>query len=278
MSTNYPQSTWRLLVTPPLDGATNMAIDEAILYALAEQKTQPTLRFYQWQPACLSLGYNQKWVEINQIECAAQGVTWTRRATGGKAIFHTDELTYSLITHNDDPRIEGGILRSYKALSQALLQGLKQLGVEVRQAEKRTQPRSKADRKSPVCFDTPAQYELIWQGKKLVGSAQLRRKNIVLQHGSLPLHGNLKRILNLLHLSPEERHRQEQILPQRATTLEHATGYIIPFEQVRAALVPSFATQFNLNFVEANLNSAEEALVEQLRTSQYANENWNKRV
>ncbi|MDM8526807.1 lipoate--protein ligase family protein [Anaerolineales bacterium HSG24] len=275
---NYPPATWRLLVTPPLNGATNMAIDEAILYALAAQQTQPTLRFYQWQPACLSLGYNQKWAEVNQTECVIKGVTWTRRATGGKAIFHTDELTYSLITHKDDPRIAGGILKSYRVLSQALLQGLRRLGVDAHQAEKRAQPRTQADRKSPVCFDTPAQYELIWQGKKLVGSAQLRRKNIVLQHGSLPLHGNLKRILDLLHLSTEERQRQEQILLQRATTLEHAAGHIIPFEAVKAAFIVSFAEQFDLTFVESDLNATEESLTEQLWANQYANDAWNKRV
>jgi len=276
---HYPQAEWRLLITPPFDGATNMAIDEAILYALIEGVGQPTIRFYQWQPACLSLGYNQKWAEVNEAACIERGYRWTRRATGGKAILHTDELTYSLITPKDDPRIEGGILRSYKVLSHSLLNGLHRLGLtNATQAEKRDQPRTKADRQGPVCFDTPARYEITWQGKKLIGSAQLRRKHVVLQHGTVPLQGNLNRILELLHLTPTERQRQEAILPQRAATLAQALGREVLFSEVATALTAGFAENLNLTFVETPLSPYEQRLADQLRAERYANDTWNKRV
>jgi|JFJP01.1.fsa_nt_gi lipoate-protein ligase A len=289
---NYSHATWRLLITyddHPLsprergegswvDGATNMAIDEAILQSLAQGQGQPTLRFYQWQPACLSLGYNQAWSEVNEAACWAHGYTWTRRATGGKAIFHTDELTYSLIMPEDDPRIVGGILRSYQVLSLGLLRGLQKLGVEAEQAEKREQPRTKADRQGPVCFDTPGRYEIVWRGKKLVGSAQLRRKKVVLQHGTLPLHGDLKRILELLNLSPEEREQQELLLPQRATTLEMAIGRVCSFEEIATALAQGMAEELNLTLETSPLTDHELNLAAELRANQYDHETWNKRV
>ncbi len=278
MTHNFPAATWRLIISPPLDGATNMAIDEAILYALREGNGQPTLRFYQWQPACLSLGYNQKSAEVDEAACQRLGYTWTRRATGGKAILHTDELTYSLITTKDDPRIVGGILRSYQVLSEGLLRGLHRLGVSAKQAEKREQPRTKADRQGPVCFDTPGRYEIVWQGKKLIGSAQLRRKHIVLQHGTLPLQGDLKRILDVLHLSDAARAHQEAVLPQRATTLEVASGRVIPFAEAAAAIQAGLGEVLNLSFEPAPLSKEEQAHADSLYRTQYADDTWNRRV
>jgi lipoate-protein ligase A len=278
-SNSYPPSTWRLLITPPLDGATNMAIDEAILYALAEGQGLPILRFFQWQPPCLSLGYNQPWDEVDQAACRRLGYTWTRRPTGGKAILHMDEVTYSLIIPQDDPHIQGGIIESYRALSFGLLRGLQILGLEARQAtEQESTARSRAGQGGPVCFDTPSRYEITWQGKKLIGSAQLRRKKIVLQHGTLPLHGDLNRILEILALSDEDRALQAKLLPQRATTLEQALGQSLSFDEVVTALAEGFAQQLNLTLQETSLTSQEQQLAGKLRTEQYANDNWNKRI
>ena len=131
---NSQLDAWRLLITPPLDGATNMAIDEAILQALAAGEGIPTVRFFQWQPPCLSLGYNQHWSDIDLPALTERGYTWTRRATGGRAILHTDELTYSLIIPQADPRIQGGIVESYRVLSLGLTRGLRYLGIEAAQA------------------------------------------------------------------------------------------------------------------------------------------------
>ncbi len=279
-SNTYPHTTWRLLVTPPLDGATNMAIDEAILYALAEGHGLPTIRFFQWEPPCLSLGYNQHWREVDEAACRRLGYTWTRRPTGGKAILHTDEATYSLIIPQDDARIQGGVVESYRTLSFGLLRGLESLEVQARQATKEEIAAASAGTGTggPVCFDTPSRYEITWQGKKLIGSAQLRRKKVVLQHGSLPLHGDLNRILEVLAFSEEERVHQAKLLPQRATTLEQALGKVLSFAEVAAALANGFARQLNLTLSEMPLTEAEQKLADKLRAEQYANDNWNKRV
>ena len=277
----YPPATWRLLITPPTDGATNMAIDEAILYALAEGDGIPTIRFFQWEPACLSLGYNQHWDEINEAALTAKGYTWTRRATGGKAILHTDETTYSLIVPQSDPRIQGGIVESYRILSLGLLRGLSKLGVQAEQATRdEAREKRKAGRSSggPVCFDTPSQYEITVEGKKLIGSAQLRRKKIVLQHGTLPLHGNLNRIIDVLEFSDEERAFQQEMLPNRATTLERVLGKVLSNEESVDALKQGFAEQLNITLEEMPLTEKELVLADKLRAEQYANEVWLKRV
>jgi lipoate-protein ligase A len=277
---SYPHTIWRLLITPPLDGATNMAIDEAILHALAEGHGRPTIRFFQWQPPCLSLGYNQHWQEIDESTCRRLGYTWTRRPTGGKAILHTDEATYSLIIPQDDPRIQGGIVASYRVLSWGLLQGLEKLGVEAKQADKEEVEASRqvAGKGGPVCFDTPSRYEIIWAGKKLIGSAQLRRRKIVLQHGTLPLYGDITRILAALNFSEAERAQQRQLLPRRAATLEEVLGQVVPFNQVIAALACGFAQELNLTLEEMPLTERELELADKLRAEQYANETWLKRV
>ncbi len=275
----YPRATWRLLITPPLDGATHMAVDEAILYALAFGQGMPTIRFYQWQPPCLSLGYNQHWQEIDEAACRRLGYTWTRRPTGGKAILHTDEATYSLVVPQHDPRIQGGIVESYRILSYGLLRGLARLGVQAQQVDKEElRAKLTSGKGGPVCFDTPSRYEITWQGKKLIGSAQLRRKKIVLQHGALPLHGDLNRILQVLDFPPEERARQAELLPQRATTLEQVLGRALSFEEVAAALAQGFAEELNLALEPLPLTEREHELAQQLRAEQYDNDTWNKRV
>jgi lipoate-protein ligase A len=278
-SSAYPPANWRLLVTPACDGATNMAIDEAILYAVANGQSLPTLRFFQWQPACLSLGYNQHWHEVDEAACQRLGYTWTRRPTGGKAILHTDEVTYSLIIPQDDPRIQGDIVESYRVLSFGLLRGLEKLGVQATQATNdEIVTNRRVTKGGPVCFDTPSRYEITWQGKKLIGSAQLRRKRVVLQHGTLPLYGNLNRILEVLTFSEEERAIQAQLLPQRATTLAQVLGRELSNAQVEAALCDGFAQELNLTLTEMPLSETEKQLAEQLRANQYTHDSWTKRV
>jgi lipoate-protein ligase A len=257
-----------------------MAIDEAILHALAEGHGIPTVRFFRWQPACLSLGYNQHWFEVNEPAIQARGYTWTRRPTGGKAILHTDEVTYSLIIPQSDPRIQGGIVESYRILSMGLLRGLEKLGVQAEQASREVVAANREASKGggPVCFDTPSRYEITWDGKKLIGSAQLRRKKIVLQHGTLPLHGDLNRIIDVLAFSEEERAAQREMLPQRATTLEQVLGTVLPFAQVADALNQGFAEQLNLSLEAMPFSEREQELTGSLRATQYANEEWLKRV
>ena len=118
-----------------------MAIDEAILWAVAEGKSLPTLRFYGWQPPCLSIGYSQSMEgEVDVDRCREAGIDFVRRPTGGRAILHADELTYSVVAPQAEPRVAGGVVESYRRLSAGLVAGLRGLGVDACQALTPTPP------------------------------------------------------------------------------------------------------------------------------------------
>jgi len=214
----YPLATWRLLNTGPADGAANMAIDEAILTAVAEGKSPPTLRFFAWEPPCLSIGYSQAADDVDITKCQQAGVNVVRRPTGGRAILHTDELTCSIVASQGEPRVAGGVVESYRRLSAGLVRGLRFLGVDVAQAEAghgTVAPIGQDADVSAACFDAPSAYEVTAGGKKLVGSAQVRRRGAVLQHGSLLLQGDITRICRYL-VVPSEEQRQELCWDLRA--------------------------------------------------------------
>jgi lipoate-protein ligase A len=271
----YPLTTWRLLNTGSADGATNMATDEAILTAVTEGELPPTLRFFAWEPPCLSIGYNQAVDEVDITECQQAGVDVVRRPTGGRAILHTDELTYSIVAPQSEPRVAGGVVESYRRLSAGLVRGLRLLGVDVAQAE--AGHGQDAD-VSAACFDAPSAYEVTAGGKKLVGSAQVRRREAVLQHGSLPLQGDITRICRYLVVpSEEQRQALRQELRARATSLELVLGRVVPFAQVVEALVRGFSEALNLHLEPGELSGHELALVQQFRREKYTAETWNFR-
>ena len=258
-----------------------MATDEAILTALAEGKSQPTLRFFAWEPPCLSIGYNQAAVEVDITKCRQAGVDFVRRPTGGRAILHTDELTYSIVASQDEPRVVGGVVESYRRLSAGLVRGLRLLGMDVAQAETghgTVAPNGQGADVSAACFDAPSAYEVTAGGRKLVGSAQVRRKGTVLQHGSLPLQGDITRICGYLVVPSEERREElRQELRARATSLELVLGRVVPFAQVVEALVRGFSEALNLHLEPGELSEYELSLVRQLRQEKYTSEAWNFR-
>lgn len=274
--TDYPPAIWRLLRTGWQDGPTNMAIDEAIAEAVAAGKSRPTLRFYGWEPACLSLGYGQSWTVADWEACAGRGWDVVRRPTGGRAILHVDELTYSVCAPESEPRVRGGVLESYQRLSAALAKGLTLLGVE---PERAPQAGEQPGAKGPVCFDLPSSYEITVGGRKLVGSAQARKRGVVLQHGTLPLYGDLGRILHALCLdSPEQKVQMETRLRQTATTLEASRGRRAEFDEAADALQRGFSAALALTFEEKPLSSGEKARVQQIRAEKFADDDWTKRI
>ena len=280
MTTSYVLSAWRLLITPPAPGAANMAMDEAILQSLADGTGHPTLRFYQWTPPCLSLGYNQPWADVDGSACAHLGYDWVRRPTGGRAILHRNELTYSVVLSASEPRVAGGIVESYRRLSRGLLTGLRILGADVFQ----TQGQKTVNlQQGAACFDTPSNYEITVGGKKLIGSAQVRRRGQILQHGSLPLVGDLDGIFDCLRVSGDESltsppREQGSSLRPYACTLEQALERSVSFDEAAAALAQGFGDALNLRLEPGDLTEQERVLADHLCQTQYGNEEWNHRV
>lgn len=276
MIETYPLATWRLLNSAENDGATNMAIDEAILEAVAAGEHPPTLRFYGWKTPCLSLGYGQECDVIDFSRCAELGWDIVRRSTGGRAILHTDELTYSLCLPESDVRVQGGILESYKRLSEALLAGLKLMGLQPSRAKPYYTDKGAL---GPACFDGPNDYEITMGQMKLLGSAQARRKGMVLQHGTLPLYGDITRIAEGLFFDlPGQRAAQKSRLHYRATTVQQSLGKRIEFDQAVSYLCQGFVERLNLHLVPDELTEKERARATEIRGEKFANEAWTKRL
>jgi lipoate-protein ligase A len=268
---------WRLLITSPARGAWNMALDEALLEQVGRSDSLPTLRLYTWEPACLSLGYAQPFADVDCARLQAHGWDVVRRATGGRAILHTDELTYSVIAPNDEPRVAGSVLESYNRLAQALLLGVQSLGVAVEMNDGVKQDGSLLN--NPVCFETPSAYEITVHGKKLIGSAQARKKEGVLQHGSLPLTGDLARICQALVFENEAaREEASKRLLTRATTVESALGRAVSWETAAQALVRAFKGQLGLTFERSELSEKEISRTEELVREKYGHPSWTERV
>jgi lipoate-protein ligase A len=276
---DHPPAAWRLLLTPPLDGALNMAVDEALLNAVAEGRSPPILRFFAWTPPCLSLGYAQPLNDVDVERLQARGWELVRRPTGGRAILHTDELTYSVIAPMDEPRVRGGVIESYRQLSAGLLRGLHILGLQVQADRKVPASDLQPSTALPVCFEVPSDYEITANGRKLLGSAQVRRRGVVLQHGSLPLTGDIARICEALRCESEaERERVKARVRERATTAQAVLGREVSWDEAARAIRTGFAEALNLEFVEATLSPDEQAAAEKLRAEKYAAREWNERV
>jgi lipoyl(octanoyl) transferase len=273
---DYPPARWRLIVSGYADGATNMAVDEAILRAVAEKHAPPTLRFYGWQPACVSIGYAQPLVaEIDLERCQRDGVDWVRRPTGGRAILHVDELTYSVVAPQDDPRTAGGVVESYCRLSRGLCAGLTALNLDVAQANYQRQA-ERRQKLSAACFDLPSHYEVTVAGRKLVGSAQTRRLGVILQHGTLPLVGDITRLIDYLKLEDEDqRAAMQRKLRRRAATLEEVLGRPISWDEAVRAMVAGFAEALRLELEPAELTEQERFWVGEIRADRYASAAWN---
>lgn len=271
-------SVWRVLQTAPASGAWNMALDEAILEAVGQGAVLPTLRLYGWQPPCLSLGYAQPVSDVDFDQLRARAWQLVRRPTGGRAILHADELTYSVIAPLREPRVYGSILESYRHLSQALLLGLQRLGVDAH-ADRVSTTAAPKTAVGPVCFEVPSTYEITVGGKKLIGSAQARRREGVLQHGSLPLFGNLTRIVEVLRFSDEnERQAAADRLRERALTIENCLARPVTWQSAAQALMAGFEEALALQLSPQQPSPQELNRTEQLMQEKYNHPDWTNRV
>ena len=274
----FEPADWRLIIEDaPRSGSANMAVDHAIAEACAAGESLPTLRFYRWQPPAISLGRHQPLAEIDLEAAAAHGYDIVRRTTGGRAILHVDELTYSVAAPKSEPRVEGGVMDAYLRLSNALVTGLHLLGVPADKAGAETKVSKDV---SAACFEVPSAYEITVGGRKLMGSAQSRRAGYVLQHGSLPLFGDITRLIPMLSLPAPQRDLLTMQLAQRACTLNEVMGGsgadVIGFEQTADALKQGFEQVLNLQFKPGQLTPQEARRTAELLREQYANSDWTQ--
>lgn len=228
-----------------------MEYDENLAHSLLVSDRAFVVRVYGWQPPAISLGWHQDVNEIDAAGAAAAGIDVVRRPTGGRAILHSDEVTYSVVMVAS----QKGVLSVYQSISEALTRGLQTLGVPV--VLEKSQPHFPSLYRSPssvACFASAARYEIQIAGRKLVGSAQRRYarpdgQEVVLQHGSILLGDDHLRIADFMkHLDGDQRVRMKEELREKTTDLSAALGRRMESDEVIHALVKGFEDAWGIVF------------------------------
>jgi len=252
------KSSWRCLDTGAQRGACNMAIDEALVEGV-EAGGSPVVRFYAWEPPAISFGFAQQVQrEVDVEACRSSGVDLVRRPTGGRAVLHWQELTYSVIVGTEDEEMGGRIEDTYRRIGECLVAGLRRFGadVELERAQVR-QPRPRTGTTAQPCFSSIARSEIKWKGRKLVGSAQRRFKRTVLQHGALIVGSAHERLVDLLLLSEGERRAWRRRLRAESTCLEECIGGRVVREELVESMVAGFEEVLGADLVRGEVADSE---------------------
>lgn len=270
---------WYFINSGPCSPSFNMAMDEALLNWHSEKLIPPVIRFYEWNPATLSIGYFQQvHKDINFEEVQRQGLGFVRRPTGGRAVLHEYELTYSIIVEEGYPNMPKTVTEAYRVLSEGLLLGFRNLGLDayfsVPDTEEKQEDLKKP--KSAVCFDAPSWYELVVEGKKVAGSAQTRQKGVILQHGAILLDLDEEKLLSLFQFANEEtREKMRKKLPEKAVAMNRLVDKPFTVEQCIEAFKNGFQHALDIELVPYELSKEQLAYIEQLEKEKYANDAWN---
>lgn len=262
---------WRVLDFQRYNAFENMAIDEAIFRETINNKKPPTIRFYGWQPAAVSIGYFQDIKEeVNIEKCRAEGIDIVRRISGGKAVSHCDEVTYSVIACDTENLFPSDILGTYKIISNCIAHGLSYLGIDAALAET---GRSLSDNDfKACCFSAPSRNELLVSERKICGSAQFRTNSGFLQHGSILM--NFDPVKTASFLLPVRTDVQLQKLKNSVAAINEEINQPVDEKQICTSLKKGFTELLGVKFVEETLTSAEEELVDKL-INKYKDLKWN---
>lgn len=275
---------WRLVRSGRCSPAENMAIDEAILIGVGGGHSPPTLRFYGWKPAALSIGYFQKAEdEVDLHELRRRGLGFVRRPTGGRAVLHDNELTYSVILPESHPGMPASVGDACRLLNRGLACGLRRLGIDARPAglpDGGKRPVSPAA--SAACFDSPSSYELVAGGRKIAGSAQMRQRGAILQHGSVPFELDADLLYAVLRFSSERiRDRMKAAFADRAAAvndlLRRAGAPPVTPEAAEDAFTAGFEEGLGIRLVPGGLTDEERETAGRLAREKYGSDGWNLR-
>jgi lipoate-protein ligase A len=273
------KETWRFIDSGNGSAAFNMALDEALLNWQSMGEIPPVIRFYGWDPATLSIGYFQKVEKEIDLEAVKNlGLGFVRRPTGGRGVLHEHELTYSVIVSETHPKMPQTVTEAYRVISEGILKGFHQLGLDAYFAVPKTVEEREA-LKSPhsaVCFDAPSWYELVVEGRKVAGSAQTRQKGVILQHGSILLDLDEDKLFSLFKYPNERvRERMQRAFKNKAVAINDISPRRITLEEAKAAFQKGFAEGLDIHVEPYELTEAELEVVHRIAKERYESEEWN---
>jgi lipoate-protein ligase A len=260
---------YRFIDTGIQEAALNMAIDEAILLRHLQGQTPPTLRVFRWAQTSISLGrFQHVEREILEEACAQQGVALVRRPTGGRAVYHRDEFTYSFVS-SKAYGIPAGIVAAYAHLAQGLIAALALLGVPAELSEGRV-----SKQPSAACFASSTQADLTSGGFKLIGSAQVWKEDALLQQGSLPLADRSAEFYQLLSFADEAARAEALERYREMTTPLRTFAPAITWDEVARAFHDGFSSALHVDFQADSLTSEEWELARELAREKYSKLTW----
>lgn len=262
-------NNWRFIYNKPMDAYSNMAFDEALFQGYCLGDSRPTLRVYLWSPPAFSLGYFQDaQKELNLEKCAKENINFVRRITGGGIIFHDQEITYSLICSREDLEILDSVAGSFKKICSFLVNFYKSLGLDAKFAVESSAGRKLAEPRA-FCFASKEKYDIVIGNKKIGGNAQKRRKNIIFQHGSIPLRLDIEKFAVFLNS------KLDKNITQEICCLQDFIKKTIDTGEIAFLLKKSFEQSFGLCLNDSGLNEKEKLFYHDLKENKYKTKKWN---
>ncbi len=249
---------WRLIDDGAGDGPHNMAVDEALLLSSEKGMSPPTLRLYGWTSPTISIGYLQ-----DSAAYATNGLPVVRRITGGRAVLHGSEVTYSIVSDYRHPLFSGGVRATYLVISNAIAMALAGLSVRAEIVTKRRADSRDSRTAGGACFSVPSRYEIVVDDRKLVGSAQKRLRNSFLQHGSIPFEIDEEMVNDLFGEDTS------------ASMAWMASVGAVDIDKFKSLLLKSLEEAFAITFYRGTLTDWEEELMREILKEKYGSEEWN---
>lgn len=248
------RNTWRLYLDGDLDGARNMARDVAILEGVAEGSSQPTLRLYGWNPPCLSLGRHQPVSAVDPVFCRDHGIDVIRRPTGGRALLHHLELTYSVTAPLGQGPIPRRLQDAYRTICDALVRACGAFGIDARLTPGEINVALPSPSSAIPCFEAPAGGEVVVANRKLIGSAMRAHGGAILQHGAILLDWDSEFQAGALGLA------DDASLRLQVTTFAEQLDRVPERGELERGIVEAFSRRLGVGFEEMTLTEAEAAL------------------
>jgi len=243
--------TWRLIIDGDLPGARNMARDMAVLEAVSTGQAPPTLRLYGWQPPCLTIGKHQGLDTVDLDFCRREAIDVARRPTGGRALLHHLELTYSVVAPLGVPPLPAALQEAYRTICGGLVDACHLLGIDAELTGGEVNLRLPNPTSTIPCFEAPAEGEVVVAGRKLIGSAMRAHAGCVLQHGAVlrdwdgRLQAGAMALVDDANLRP------------RVTTIAAELGRTVARREIEDAVVRAVADRLAVELTTGRISRAE---------------------
>ncbi|HET6418956.1 MAG TPA: lipoate--protein ligase family protein [Geobacteraceae bacterium] len=257
--------------TGPLDGPTNMALDEALLTSFDPAVSSPVFRLYGWNPPAFSIGrFQDADKTLDSVKCRDAGIDTVRRMTGGGLIYHADEITYSIVCAQKHISGISSVKETFRKLCAFLLHVYRKLGLDAAFAVDRNFRGARLGRRTAICFAGKEEYDIIVEGRKIGGNAQRRIREVIFQHGSIPLSNCLGEAMSYVLES-----EKPALLEQETASLGEL-GFVPDSGKLKNILAESFENNLEVSLIPSGPKEDELRTMNHLRERKYSSAAWNR--